>query len=310
MTPTRSQEEALPRTPKRSAVDNITSPTVRARWLSIELKRLRTAAGMTQKQAASEVGWSHGTVGHLETREVPTQRKHLLALLPVYKVSPDRVAWYLAQADKAGEKGWWDQDPGVPGWFSMYVGLEQGASVINLWDIGFVPGLFQTRGYAESVTRDPHQVAQRMRRQEALTRPERPLQVHAIISQAALQQSEQPSTVMHEQLLHLVSLIRTSKLRIQVLPFTAGKHRGQLGSFTWLGFPHDEDAGADEATVALRERLDPGVAYVENQIGGVCHDNKDQIHTFRTIFGELVDLALTPDRSATLIEELARGFAA
>lgn len=302
--------------PKESATDSVNSPTVRHRWLSLTLRELRQAAGLSQKEAATAVGWSHGTVGHLETRTVPVQRKHLLALLPLYGVQADRIDWYLVQSDRAREKGWWDDDPGVPDWFSLYIGLEWGASDINSYHLGYVPGLLQTRGYAEAILRDgasndaevAHQLTQRLRRQDALTRTKHPLRLHAILDEAVLHRAVGGPAVMRDQLAHLTGLIRGSNLHIQVLPFRSGVHRGQLGSFSWLGFPHDED-DADQATVELRERLDPGVVYLENQLGGVCLDDKPKIDHFRPIFADLAQRALPTEQSAAMIDTLARGFA-
>lgn len=301
-----------------SSRDDAISPTVVHRWLSYTLRELRQRAGITQAEAARRVGWSHGKIGHLETRHVGIRAEDLQALLPVYGVSKrdiDRYVWYV---HRARQKGWWDGAPGVPDWFSLYVGLEWGASHLYSYDLGFIPGMLQTPGYARAVIADgtsdadeiEHQLHQRIYRQRALTRQRTPLRTHALIDEAALRREVGGGDVMREQLAHLAAHARGSNLHIhvQILPFAMGAHRGQLGSFSWLRFPHSDDADADAATVAQRERHDPGVVYLENQLGGVYLDDANKIDTFREIYQELRSRALSPAESAELIEQHAQGM--
>lgn len=299
-----------------SSRDSAISPTVVHRWLSYTLRELRQQAGLTQAEAARRVGWSHGKIGHLETRHVGIRAEDLQALLPVYGVAKrdiDRYVWYV---HRARQKGWWDGAPGVPDWFSLYVGLEWGASHLYSYDLGFVPGLLQTAGYARAVIADgadsteeiDQQLRQRVHRQRVLTRDDTPLRMQALIDEAALRRTVGGGQVMREQLTHLATHARGSNLHVhvQILPFASGAHRGQLGSFSWLRFPHSDDTDADTATVAQRERRDPGVVYLENQLGGVYLDDEHKIDTFREIHQDLRSRALSPAESADLIEQHAQ----
>ncbi|GLY54800.1 helix-turn-helix transcriptional regulator [Lentzea sp. NBRC 102530] len=304
--------------PAQSA-PNVESPTVVQRWLRGELKRLRKEAGFTQDAVARELRregrWSKAKVGHLETGHVLPHREDLQQLLPVYGVRGTRLEWYLELCDRARDHGWWDNAPGVPSWFGLYLGLEWGATVMVSYDLGFIPGLLQTRRYVEAVIRDgetdedevANQVNQRMRRQEALSRP-RPLKLHAIIDEAALYRVVGDVDVMREQIEHLIALTGQQEPRdtnldddepfqvftLQILPFSAGAHRGQLGSFSWMGFddsPHPIRDALDPA------KNDPGVGYVENQAGGQYIDEPQPIARYLDTFRLLSGRALSPARS-------------
>jgi hypothetical protein len=307
---------------------NVESPTVVQRWFRGELKRLRKEAGNpTQDDVAralrSQGGrWSKAKVGHLETGHVLPHREDLLQLLPVYDVHGTRLEWYLELCDRAREHGWWDNAPGVPSWFGLYLGLEWGASTLVSYDLGYVPGLLQKRRYAEATIRDglddedevSNQVNQRMRRQEALQRP-RPLKLHAIIDEAALYRVVGGADVMREQIEHLIALADRHKAQdadldvdepfrtftLQVLPFSAGAHRGQLGSFSWMGF--------DDSPHPIRDALDSdknehGIGYFENQAGGHYIDEQKLIAPYLDTFRVLSGKALSPARSIKHLRSL------
>src|SRR5262249_61246906 len=76
---------------------------------------------------------------------------------------------------------WWHQYADVlPDWFQTYVGLEEAASVLRVYEVQFVPGLLQTASYARAVmTRGwpaapeeeiERRVSMRITRQELLTK--------------------------------------------------------------------------------------------------------------------------------------------
>nr|BFF02111.1 helix-turn-helix transcriptional regulator [Streptoalloteichus tenebrarius] len=220
--------------------------------------------------------------------------------LPFLGVPPDQVEWYLRIWEASREKGWWDGNQAIPSWFSLYVGLEWGASEIHSWDLGHVQGLLQAPGYAEAVIRDgatvdddtiKEQVATRLRRQEAMRRPEAPLRLHAILDESVLRRRVGSLDVMREQLRHLATLDGHPTITLQVMPFERGEHRGQLGSFTWLGFPQADD---------------PGVVYVENQSGGLYLEKPEQLSEFRADFAELSRRALSTTASINLIRAILK----
>ena len=55
-------------------------------------------------------------------------------MLPFLGVPAERVDRCLQLSDVAREKGWWDGNQAIPEWFSLYIGLEWGASEFHEWD--------------------------------------------------------------------------------------------------------------------------------------------------------------------------------
>ncbi|WP_253770772.1 helix-turn-helix domain-containing protein [Goodfellowiella coeruleoviolacea] len=276
------------------------SPTVGRRWLAQELRRLREAAGYKQADVAKRLRCNSTRIAHLESMRTLPSGPDLEVVLPYFGVPKERVEWYLQVCDLSRKKGWWDGNQAIPKWFSFYVGLEWGASEIHSWDTSLVQGLLQTRGYAEVIIRDgatvPEEVIQeqvqtRLRRQEALQRKENPLTLHAIMDEAALRRRVGNAEIMREQLQHLVTLNSHPRITIQVMPFEAGQHRGQLGSFKWLGFPQDGD---------------DGLVYLENQHGGLYLEEPEELATFAADFAELRKRALSPKASVALIAKIVK----
>lgn len=279
------------------------SPTVGRRWLAQEVRRLREAAGLKQSEVAKRLRCNGSKIGHMESMRNTISGPDLEVMLPFLGVPPERIGWYLQLADVAMEKGWWDGNRAIPEWFSLYIGLEWGASEIHEWDLGYVPGLLQTRSYAAAVIRDGITATERhfdeltelrLQRQAALDRPEHPLVLHAIVDEAALRRRVGSVSMMHEQLKFLADANSRPQTTLQVIPFGAGPHRGQLGSFQWLGFPRNDD---------------PGVVYVENQKGGLYLEEPAEIAVFHEEFAQLKQRALSPEDSSEFLAELVEDAA-
>ncbi|NUT50461.1 MAG: helix-turn-helix domain-containing protein [Saccharothrix sp.] len=267
------------------------SPTVGRRWLAQEIRRLREAAGLKQSDVADRLRCRPAKIAHIESMRNSVSGPDLEAMLPYLGVPPERIGWYLRVCDASKEKGWWDGDQSIPDWFSLYVGLEAGASEIRCWDTGYVTGLFQTTGYAHMMLDDEGAARARLRRQEAIFRKDEPLVVHAILDEAVFFRQIGDMRIMLSQLDHLVALGKRPNITIQVMPFGTAGHRGHLGSFKWLGFPLEDD---------------PGAVYLENQWGGLFLEKPEELAVFHTEFADLAEQALSPEDSAALIAKRAR----
>jgi transcriptional regulator with XRE-family HTH domain len=274
------------------------SPTVGRRWLAQEIRRLREAAGLKQSDLAKRLHCNPTKIVHIETKRNPMNAPDLEVLLPFLGVPDTRIDWYLRVCDLSKSKGWWDGNQAIPSWFSLYVGLEWGASEIRSWDMGFVPGLLQHRVYVEDMLRFAGpvdlveaQVDARLHRQQALHRKDDPLRVHAIIDEAALRRVIGNRRTLRLQLQRLISLSELPNVTIQAMPFGDSGHRGHLGSFRWLGFS---------------EPGDPGAVYLENQAGGLFLEKPEELSLFTAEFASLAALALSPQDSVTFMAKLAK----
>ncbi|MGQ0840278.1 helix-turn-helix domain-containing protein [Actinokineospora sp.] len=273
------------------------SPTVWLRWLSHELLRLRKEAGLERRDVAAKLHCTPQKVGHLETATVPPKLLDLeKVLLPLYQVPEDRWPFYLQAARDARKKGWWDSyAETLPTWFSLYIGLEQGASDLHVWEPHLIHGLLQTENYASAIIRGgtaelpeeniTRRVETRLARQSALTEVD-PLRLWVVLSEGALRSNVGGPPVMREQLERLLIAASQPRVTIQVLPNDIGAHPGMHGAFAIMDFPSPTD---------------PGVTYLEHRSGALYLEQPHELRDHRIAMEHLRGLALNPADSRTLI---------
>lgn len=282
------------------------SPTVWRRWLALELTRLRTKAGLDQRDVAKALRCTVGKVSYIETAERPVVLRDLdEVLLPLYNVPKERWPVYIQAARDSRRKGWWETygPDALPPWFSLYVGLEQGAAEIRSYEAQLIPGLLQTSGYCEAIARRgatdradgevSSHVDLRMARQDALDRTPEPLGLRTVIDEAALHRLVGGPDVMRSQLNSLAEASDRPNITVQVLPYAHGAHPGMLGRFSVLKFFWPTD---------------PGVAYIEHRAGALYLDEPHEIEAHVTAFERLSSLALTPRESVTMLRKAAKEF--
>jgi transcriptional regulator with XRE-family HTH domain len=287
-------------------VTEASSPTVWRRWLAFELARLRREAGLDQKDVAKALRCTVGKVSYYETAERPVVVRDLdEVLLPLYNVPEERWPLYLQAAKDSRQKGWWERYDAstVPSWFSLFVGLEQGASRIRSYEAQLIPGLLQTNDYAEAVTRRGATeraeleivrfVELRMARQAVLHREPDPLRLWVVLDEAALRRVVGNPTVMKDQLLHLAEMARHPTIIVQVVPHASGAHPGLIGRFQILDFPWPTD---------------PGVAYIEHRAGALYLEEPREIEYHTVAFERICVHALSVDESAATIRDVAEEY--
>ncbi|MFI1970816.1 transcriptional regulator [Streptomyces cinnamoneus] len=236
-------------------------PAVRRRKLGAELRRQRELSGMTSREAACAVGWHQSKVSRIETGISGVKPADVARLLDVYSVfDPDLRALLgaLCGADPAGSgsgggsrRGWWYAYRDLlPSAYLDFISLESEASHARTLETTVVPGLLQTPEYARAVTRaalgDPPAeqvealVRVRMARQSVLAK-ERPLELCAMLDEAALRHEVGGPEVMAGQLEHLLERAALPHVRLHVLPFSSGDHIGITGPFVIFSFPRIAD---------------------------------------------------------------------
>ncbi|HVK25019.1 MAG TPA: helix-turn-helix transcriptional regulator [Actinokineospora sp.] len=278
------------------------SPTVWQRWLAHELLRLRTAAGLDRREVAEQLHCTTQKIGHLETGTVPPKTLELeKVLLPLFGVPQDRWPYYLQAARDARKKGWWEAyTESIPDWFSLYVGLEQGASDLHVWEPQLVHGLLQTEAYAQAIVRggtaeltEEHiarRVEARLARQAILV-GDSPIRMWVVLGEAALRSNVGGPAVMRAQLRHLLTVAAHPRLTLQILPGDVGAHPGMAGAFAVMEFPTEHD---------------PGLAYVEHRSGALYMEDHREVKDHRIALEHLRGLALTPGESVDLVARLSK----
>ncbi|MFF4830537.1 DUF5753 domain-containing protein [Streptomyces sp. NPDC001315] len=276
--------------------------TVLARRLGSELLRLRDSAGKTQQQAAAAISATGTKIVKMERGWVPMRDPDIRVLCEFYGLEDRKTVSRLLELAKLDRerrkaKGWWQHSPNAGG-LAEYIAMEDVASRVRTWQLSLIPGLFQTAEYARSlavsdgVWEDPDDIERivgvRMRRQERL-RGEHPLQVYAVVWEAALRQLIGGPEVMRAQLEHLLEVVQLPNVRLQVLPFRTGGHPCITGPFSIVSF-------------AETEAVD--VVHVDTIASTVWVENETESATYSSFFDRTARLSLAQHDATLLIDRI------
>ncbi|MEU7164322.1 helix-turn-helix transcriptional regulator [Streptomyces morookaense] len=276
-------------------------PTVRLRRLAAELRRLRKGAELTREHVSEQTGINAATLYRIETARVRPQQRTLIALLNLYEVGDPQRGEIVALSRGAGSQRWLrPYHSELPEEYTAYISFEAEARAVRNYESLFIPGLLQTEGYARAVikgvlpmasTREIEQRVQaRIERQEVLAKPD-PLNLWAIMDEAALRRVVGGPEVMHEQMQRLMASATEPHMTIQVIPFGAGAHAGMPGSFVLMSFPEVED---------------PEIIYIDSMAGDLFLEAEADVRRYGAIFDNLRAVALSPDDTSNLIATLTK----
>src|SRR6202045_3446507 len=132
--------------------DSSDGPTVLRILLGSHLRRLRESRGISARQAAAKIRASESKISRLELGRNAIREIDVLDLLTLYGVSPADREQLLTLAEQANRPGWWHRYNDIlPDWFQAYVGMEEAARSIRIYEPQFIPGLLQTEEYTAAV---------------------------------------------------------------------------------------------------------------------------------------------------------------
>lgn len=278
----------------------IQAPTVRLRRLARELRQLRDSTGLTTKDVALRLGWSHSKMSRIETARTAPSATDVAAILDLYGTPTQQRAALLDLTRAARQRGWWTAYSDV--FTGSYVALEDEASEIRDWEVQVFPGLLQTSAYMRAALRAgrpdaaPEDIEQRVRarmaRQALLGRTDAP-GLHAVLDEGVFRRAMVEADVMVGQVRALLDA--PPNVSIQVMPFTTGFHSGLDGSFVILSFPED---------------IDSDVAYTEGIGGDLYVEGAEGVTRCNLAWERLTEEAMPTDETrpwlVTLIEEMER----
>ncbi len=268
------------------------------RWLiGVELARYRNAVKLSLTEASDLSGISRAKLGHLETGRQQQDPEDIARLLTTYQAEQRDIARLTSLTSRADEATWWAPwAQVVPDWLKTFVGLEGLAESEFVFEPIIIPGLLQTERYAAAVTANTPRVRAdhsdrfvgfRIARTRRLTDPERPLKVHAILTEGALRLAVGSPELRQAQLRHLLSMAELPTVTIQVIRPEDGPHTALTGQFVVLGFETVRSIG-----------------YVELHDGAVYLQDADQVRTYTMVANDLQRAALDPERSIALIQSM------
>ncbi|MEW2413757.1 helix-turn-helix transcriptional regulator [Streptomyces sp. NPDC046866] len=276
-----------------------TATTERQKRLGYELRRMRTAAGLSAEQAAALLGVDRGAISAMEsgTRAVSVERLHTLA--DACAVTDEVYVSALTQMAQPARRQWWSRYRGqLPQSFLDIAEMEAASPRMRGAYSVHMPGLLQTSDHALALFRlvipalPDHEIALRLalrvERQHILDQEGAP-ELVAVVHEAALRMQFGGRAVLRAQLNHLISRSEQDNVTVLVLPFEAG------------GFP-----GAGQ-TVIYAEGATPQLdtVQIDNSHGPDFIHAPDQLAKYRAHFELLESLALPPNASRDFIRTLA-----
>ncbi|MBC9719004.1 helix-turn-helix domain-containing protein [Streptomyces sp. TRM66268-LWL] len=279
------------------------NPTVRRRRLGQELRRLRELKGMTAEEVAERLLVSQSKISRLENGRRSISQRDVRDLCGVYEVEDHRVVDSLMQMAKdSRQQGWWHAFGDIP--YSVYIGLETDAASLRVYDPQVVPGLLQTRGYAEALITGAlpetqqsdidKRVMVRVRRQERIHAHENPLRLWTVLDEAALRRVVGNPQLMIEQLEHLVEMSQLPHVTVQVIPFEMGAHPGVNGQYAILEFP---------------DTADSSVVYIEGVTSDLYLEKANDVHKYSVMYEHLRAQALNVEQTRQFITKIAKDYA-
>jgi len=237
--------------------DRKLDPNVCRRRLRTELRRLRDNSSLTQVTVATRMEWSVSKLIRIESGEVTISVHDLAPLLDLYELRDEGNRNYLLdlarqarQARREQRRSWLNQyKDAASKMYLQYIGYEEDAVRSYNFQPTLVPGLIQTEEYANEIMRviigGPRKrveglVDLRMARQERMLARSN-LEAYFLIDESVVRRVVGSTAVMLRQIQHLIELNERPNITIEVVPFSAGFHRGLRLPFVVLEFADPED---------------------------------------------------------------------
>ena len=277
-------------------------PTVLRILLGAQLRRLREGAGVSREDAGYHIRASGSKISRMELGRVSFKERDVTDLLEFYGVNdPAQIDSLIQLTRDANAQPWWQryQDV-VPDWFQVYVGLEEAAQLIRVYEMQFVPGLLQTEEYARAVVMqgapglEPEEVdrrvALRMGRQKLFSK-DNPPRLWAIVDEAALRRPMGGRDVLAAQIERLMDAVGEPNITLQIMPFRYGGHAAEGGAFTIMRFP--------EADL-------PDMVYMEYLTGALYLDKPDEVERYAAVMERLSVAGTSPDRTREILAAMLK----
>ncbi|MFE7181034.1 helix-turn-helix domain-containing protein [Streptomyces erythrochromogenes] len=267
-------------------LDPSTSPRA---LLGAELRVARERAGMSQAELGEPLFVSGSFIGQLEAG---TRRMHIDFARQIDDIL-DTNGFFARNCGAAAKSKY-------PDHFAAAAEAEALAKAIREYAPQLIPGLLQTEAYAREVFRayqptapEPvidELVENRLARAALLRDPTTPL-LWCVLDEAVLRRVGENKAVLADALRHVAALIRSHRIIVQVLPFSAGPHAAMEGSLKLMSF---EDA--------------PALAYVQGIGMGQLFDDPATVTHHTLAYDLLTASALSPRKSLAMIESVAEDY--
>jgi transcriptional regulator with XRE-family HTH domain len=258
------------------------------------LRRLRLWAypNTSLREFAKQIGLSYVALSRWETgKRVPTT-EDVATLLGLLRVLGDERDRLLEMTRQAQDPNW--VAPGVDRQLTALIDFEQTATTIVDVAPLVLPGLLQTADYAKAIMNDgvltsgevQAAVVIRMGRKDILTRDE-PVNLLALIGEAALRYPMGGVTVMTAQLRQLRKLSELRNVTVAAVPITQSWNPSLSGPFVLHEFP-----------------IAAPIVHFEHHRSSMFLPDKKDIDDMRKAVQAIRDVALSPDQTTDLIVKI------
>ncbi|KOG89627.1 helix-turn-helix domain-containing protein [Streptomyces varsoviensis] len=250
------------------------------------VQALREHVGLTREEFATLVRYSKHTVASIELgRRMPD---------PVFVERGEDALGNTGALRKASPHV--TRKPGLAAWFRMWARLEQEAISLYTYECRVLPGLLQTRAYAQAVSFGvpplpneeelDQRITARLLRQNLLsTRRKPPCAFSFIVEQAVLERHTGGEEATRELFDHLLDVIdRHWNVEFQIMPLRQPTHAGLDGPMQLLETPEHRWFG-----------------YSEGQESGQLISTPKAISVLQQRYAKMRSQALTPEDSRALL---------
>lgn len=256
------------------------------KMLGKQLGAARRAMGYTQSALAALVKVDEETIASIEQGR-RALKPDLAALLDEVLQTKGMLSVGVANLPEIDQ---------FPMWAELYMEHEREAIALSLSANQVLPGLLQTRAYAETVLRErvpaygedeiQTKTAARVERQEILQRATPPT-LSFVVWEPVLHLGIGGPEVQAEQLQHLRACSELPCVSIQFLPMASPSHAGLDGPFVLLETPDHQH-----------------LAYIEGQRGSQWVSDADEVSRLARKYAMLRAQALSPLESKGLLDRL------
>lgn len=250
---------------------------------------LRRQRGFSQEMLAERLGVAANTVAGWERGRSDPLARHRRPLAELLEVSTEELTIIL--------DGGHDDDEPVAPWLGLFTAVEQTAVEIWSFEATVVPGLLQTRAYAEAVEssmpnrslRDIDRlVEERLARQHVITRERQPMLFRVVIDESVLQRQLGSEEVMAEQLAHLRAMDARLNVEVRLAPSDVN-----LLIFAPATFHLITPASADGPLIACSEGFE----------ALHWHERSEQVARLRDIFEHVLARAVPVNGSSDELDQ-------
>jgi transcriptional regulator with XRE-family HTH domain len=271
-------------------------PTALRILLGSQLRRLREGRGISAQDAARAIRGSESKISRIELGRNAVREIDVADLLTLYGVTdPAEREQMLSLASQANRPGWWYRYNDIlPVWFQAYIGLEEAAESIRVYEAQFIPGLLQTQAYTSAVLAlgdipagelERHVVLRKERQRRFLNGD---LRLWALLDEEILRRPVGDQEVMRAQLAHLLHTSEHGNLVLQII------RRGVVGHAAPSGF----------SILRFGDAEMPDIVYVEQLTSALYLDKRAEVDRYLLAMERMTIVAEDPRKSAGIVRAI------